>query len=95
MHGHLICRLPSDQDQISAFQVGRLVAMSLQMPETPGLKEYLLNDVTRAALVEYLNAANGARMRSSDLTEVGTDHRRFPIRVDNSLRYGDLWEILG
>jgi hypothetical protein len=52
-----------------------------------GTREISLSDATREALVLWLNAANNSRMRSQDLRSLDT----IPIRINNRLRFGDVF----
>ncbi len=53
----------------------------------PKVKGLVLSDVTRAAVVLYLNMLNQSRMRAQDL--VAFDN--IPIRLNNSMRFGDVF----
>ena len=53
----------------------------------PKVKGLVLSDVTRAAVVLYLNMLNQSRMRAQDL--VSFDN--IPIRLNNSMRFGDVF----
>ena len=53
----------------------------------PRVKGIVLSDVTRAAVVLYLNMINQSRMRAQDL--VAFDN--IPIRLNNSMRFGDVF----
>ncbi len=53
----------------------------------PKVKGLVLSDVTRAAVVLYLNILNQSRMRAIDL--VAFDN--IPIRLNNSMRFGDVF----
>ena len=53
----------------------------------PKVKGLVLSDVTRAAVVLYLNMLNQSRMRVQDL--VAFDN--IPIRVNNRMKFGDVF----
>ena len=53
----------------------------------PKVKGLVLSDVTRAAVVLYLNMLNQSRMRAQDL--VAFDN--IPIRVNNRMKFGDVF----
>ena len=53
----------------------------------PKVKGLVLSDVTRAAVVLYLNMLNQSRMRAQDL--VAFDY--IPIRVNNRMKFGDVF----
>ena len=50
------------------------------------VRSLFLSDVTRAAVVLYLNALNRSRMSAKDL--VAFDN--IPIQLDNRMRFGDV-----
>ena len=53
----------------------------------PKVKGLVLSDVTRAAVVLYLNMLNQSRMRAQDL--VAFDN--IPIRLNNRMKFGDVF----
>ena len=88
MPGRIVIRLPSEQTEMGAEVLGKVIVDGLQGLNLMGCRALSLSDATRAAVVHYLNLVNGSRMRSKDLISV--DH--IPIHLDNSLKFGDVWE---
>ena len=83
----LLSRLPLEQTELGAMLAGKLICLGVQGAEFRShTREVRLSDATREALVLWLNAANGSRLKSREL--VAIDH--VPIKLDNSLRFGDV-----
>jgi hypothetical protein len=84
----LVCRIPLAQTEGSALLVGQMVVTGLNGTEfRKATRALMLSDATREAVVLWLNQVNNARMRSIDLKSVDN----IPIRLNNSLKFGDVW----
>ena len=84
----LVCRMPLQQTEQGAMFLGKLVVDGLSGAEMrKTTRELLMADTTREAVVLWLNAVNNARMRSTDLVAF----ENLPIRVNNRLRFGDVF----
>ena len=90
MPGRIVIRLPMEQTEAGAEYLGKAITEGLQGLDLLGCRRLSLSDVTREAVVLYLNRVNGSRMRAKDLIAVDN----IPIHLDNSLRFGDVWEEL-
>lgn len=84
----LVCRMPAVQTDQAAMLLGKLIVDGLTGAELrKTTREIILSDATREAVVLWLNAVNKARMRSQDLVAF----ENYPIRVNNRLKFGDIF----
>ena len=83
----IVCRVPVAQTEAGAMALGQTIVQSMNKATLgPRTKALNLSDVTRAAVVMYLNMLNNSRMAPKDLMAFDN----IPIHVDPRMRFGDV-----
>ena len=83
----LVCRIPVDQTEAAAQTIGYLIVKGLEGKTFQmWTRALILSDATRDAVVLYVNAASGSKMKGKELLAIDG----IPIRLDNRMRFGDV-----
>ena len=88
MTQRIVCRIPLAQTEEGAKFLGQTRVEGMNKAILgPRVRCLVLSDSTRAAVVLYLNMLNQSRLSAHDL--VAFDN--IPIRLNNSMRFGDVF----